>query len=516
MNMSLRKMPQHHYFENDPDTTFGKSVLLREEGIKLVVQYYREKYDVNIIMNDSLYAQDQGFMEMVKQGRAGEGDFRCAYILRGLRHATPVFYIKSGDREGFFIPDSQGRMHKHNYGQVNSIIDEFLSVHFPDIPIFVTEDIRQSDLISCYTDALVFLRDVTAKKENTYFKSAHLLGQLESRSKEQVVEIISGLSEKKIKVKLKQALLPDELLKTAQISKFVEANKSKAKNPNVIHVRKDGVEENLTQFRERYTATKTDKRQYNGYLRKKGLKYSQIIIQQYYKDQLIHELNKLPGMDKEQVARLANDFVNQLKTQGAKITNNIAFTFAQSVISNIKEGAQEIDINLLLNELSSSEEDESENLTLSQETVFTSTNQTPATFADEDNNGTHSNLTHYVSTLSLAMQQSIHSLSKNFLVSGQNEKRARLNGLYEQFHDQCQNGNWDLAYSSIIDFLKEASTARGGSFNFYKARYGDTLSAKAFLNVLHIAEYGDFVKELQEKAKQDSDVKETDNATVKG
>ncbi len=497
-------MPQHEYFEYDPDTTFGKGVLLRDKGMQLIAQFYREKYDVNVIMDNNIYCQGQNFMELVKKGRAEKGDYRCAYILIGLRHATPVFYLKSGNSEGFFIPDSVGRTHEHNYGQVRKIISELLLEHFPEIPIFVTEEIRQADLISCYTDALVFVRDVTAKKENAYFKSAHLVGQLESRATEHVADVSTGFSEKKIT--LKKAFLPDELLKTAQISAFVEDNKSKEKNPSIIHVLKDGTQENLAQFRERYSKTK-DGKTYNGYLRNKGLKYSQIIIQQYYKNQLIEELNKLPDIDKNRVAKLTNEFVNQLKSLGEKITNDIAFSFFEAFVFNIKEGVtKEINMN---NRKDSLPTEESENFNSSKEPALTSKIQIPETAEDEDKKITCVDLENNILTLSEAMKKSISSLSKNILVIGKENKEDMLAMLHNQFNFYCEQKKMDLAYKTVIEFIKEASTARGGNFNFFKARHGETHSAKAFFEVLHSAKLDDFVKELQEKAKQDMVVNET-------
>ncbi|MBL7479419.1 hypothetical protein [Legionella bononiensis] len=507
--MTLQKMPQKEYFEFDPNTAFGKAVLLRDKGMKLIAQYYREKYDINVIMDNNIYNQGQDFMELVKKGRAEQGDYRCAYILIGMRHATPVFYLKSGNSEGFFIPDSMGRTNDHNYGQVRRIISELILEHFPAmpnpaIPIFVTEEIRQADLISCYTDALVFVRDVTAKKENAYFKSAHLVGQLESRATEQVADVSTDFSEKKIT--LKKALLPDELLKTAQISAFVEDNKSKEKNPSIIHVRKDGTQENLAQFRERYTKTK-DGKPYNGYLRNKGLKYSQIIIQQYYKNQLIEELNKLPDIDKDRVAKLTDEFVNQLKSLGENSTNDIAFSLFEAFVFNIKEAAtKEFNSN---NKKDTLPAEEPENFSSSEDAAFTSKNQIPETAEDDDNKITCVDLENNILTLSEAMKKSISSLSKNILVIGKESKKDMLELLHNQFNYYCEQNKMDLAYNSVIEFIKEASTARGGSFNFFKARHGETHSAKAFFEVLHSAKLDDFVKELQENANQDRVVKET-------
>ena len=300
--------------------------------------YYKEKYGTHVVITDRIYsAAGEEFIATIQAGREKPGDFRCAFILAGMRHATPVFYIKEGSREAILIPDSVGREDPHNYGQVDKIISEFILDELPGVPILLIPEKRQADLVSCYADALVFARDITAKRAGIYFQSPMVLEQLMSRSTQQSVSIRRGMS--KENVTLHDALLPDVLLKTAQISKFVERhitpNKSDAMRP-IVHAGKDGVSENIEQFRKRYSAVTPphNEKSYNTYLRNKGMKYSKIIIMQYYKNEILRALI-CAGIKQELALSQANKFVLYVKNSGMEITNDVIFSSSQKFVMDV-------------------------------------------------------------------------------------------------------------------------------------------------------------------------------------
>lgn len=60
------------------------------------------------------------------------------------------------------------------------------------------------------------------------------------------------------------------------------------------------------------------------------------------------------------------------------------------------------------------------------------------------------------------------------------KKRSVPKHLLTQFASDCTNGEWDNAFTTLLDFVKIISTAPPGVFDFYRPAYGETPSAYAF------------------------------------
>ncbi|MHB1949719.1 MAG: hypothetical protein ACYCQI_16595, partial [Gammaproteobacteria bacterium] len=264
----MRKFyPYWHYtIGNDPkiaDKKQNLTVTPLQEGRELIAQYYAQKYQTNIEFPHTYYEEHhlKSFHDITDlvldiknhllKARKHSGDYRLAfYIGANKSHATPIIYIKEAGKEGILYADSNG-------------VNEWVVTQMQQnsgIRVFAIKDTRQADFYSCYTDALVFARDTTAIDPKTgKFRIPNLLQRLEDRSVEE-----KGYYTTK---------LPDELLKTAQITEFVESHRQAI--PTRAH--KD---EDLTQFRSRYTAEasilthgKVVTKPISTYLRLKGIKF---------------------------------------------------------------------------------------------------------------------------------------------------------------------------------------------------------------------------------------------------
>ncbi|MBA2709275.1 MAG: hypothetical protein H0U57_01585 [Tatlockia sp.] len=268
------------------------------KGSMLIAEYYTNKYGCNI---EFCHTQSSFQIDLAKSINTFKGttelsdkeNYRKAFLWgMDCSHAIPSIYIKEGNTEVIFIANSLA-------SKISSTQSADYINNHTGIDVYFMDRTRQADTYSCFTDALVFARDCTA------FSSKHRDYYIQD-----LLKVLKGQSLKKEKCYL-VTKLPDELLKTCQITSFLNQYSDKDRK-NIIHKN-----ETLTEFRNRYTDKDTDVRVdseseitktdiYN-YPRKKGAKFSEIIPIQFYLNQLNLALGNTLSIDKKL------DFINQAK-----------------------------------------------------------------------------------------------------------------------------------------------------------------------------------------------------------
>jgi hypothetical protein len=267
----------------------NKAISPHQLGRELIAEYYAKKYNTEIIFPAKVFEEDKIFLDVVSFSvyiNAYLDPFRneenkdcrvCFFIGGGSTHAIPIIYIRENGKEGILYADSKG---------VNSCVAENI-VKATKIPVYAIEDSRQADKYSCYTEALAFNRDATAKdKETEEYRIPQLLSYLEKNS----APSEQGQFHKVTK-------LPNALLKTSQKTGFVEKYADTTDLKKVIHKGKA-----LSKFREEYTDKNVSVKRENNqieskdisnYLSKKGIKFSDIIEIQFYTNHLKKELGNI-------------------------------------------------------------------------------------------------------------------------------------------------------------------------------------------------------------------------------
>jgi hypothetical protein len=241
-------------------------------GYQLMIQYLNHKYAAEIFREEvpfsGLHQLEQNVYllnEKIAKARKTQGDYRFAWI-PGTSHAINFFYIRENGEEALLYSDSNA--------PIPGIAKHISKL--TGIPVNTTLPNRQADFRSCFIDSLVFGRDITGRNKTGEYRIPNLLSVLKQRA--------TKLSDTSFEVRL-----PDDLLKTAQLSKFVKDNKEPA--DRVIHK-----SEILEQFRARYSQEvliKGEKKRVSTYLVKKGYKYRDIMEIQFY-------LNQMSGLSKMQ------------------------------------------------------------------------------------------------------------------------------------------------------------------------------------------------------------------------
>jgi hypothetical protein len=309
------------------NTWFGEGYYIYEDGLKLVLEYYKKKYAIaDIFLGQGYY----DFCNVIKQKKTTTEDFRFVYLYQLSRHIVPIFYLKEADNEIILIAESLGKSTTVYTDLALYFLYTILPKSFPNIPIYSIAMPRQIDQSSCYTDALVFIRDIMAQHENKFFKSPQLVKKLMSRA---VKEEASN--------RFYTVLLPDELLKTAQSRRFFTAHHQASDDP-IVHIRRDGISESIIQFRSRYSNTDTDE-SLNTYLRKQSVRYAKIVIIQFYKKELERELMTI-CQNEDLVLQLVNTFSSLMRGSNIPMTDddyfhctNSFFIGAQTAFSQYKE-----------------------------------------------------------------------------------------------------------------------------------------------------------------------------------
>lgn len=307
-------------------------VKMRPKGMELISQYYFRKYGSIITVakrrpipgfeNTLLYqaltdfvASDITSYIAYCRRKNPKGDYRHAFLLgAGDTHATPLIYIRENGLECILLAQSKG---------VNEWAARTASQSVK-FPVYTVAMPRQADDTSCYTDAMVFCKDATAKNSNTgeyYIPS--LLTNLSSRAEEKTGYFTTKL--------------PNELLKTAQISAFIVEHREAKTSEKVIHKN-----ETLEQFRARYTDHNIKIRKKTpetvittdiaSYARQKALKFANTIEIQFYLNELADHLGDLLTDDKRMEFMMESKRI--LKNQGPPGANRSGLhEFAESFLA---------------------------------------------------------------------------------------------------------------------------------------------------------------------------------------
>lgn len=298
--LELEKFDYSKYYEINMDTSIKKRyVQLKRDGsnnecMSLLADYYKNKFGTNIIPHNHKPFQDQ-IHEFISSAdfsaiRNSKGDYRVAFIGGESLHSVPIVYIKEGDKEAFLVSCSKGKQSPAD-----------LLSEKTGITCYYVSDFRQADLYSCHSDAVVFAKDATAfDSDNQKYAIPDLLARLDARSVE----------DKKNPL-LREVKLVDELLKTPQLSKFV--NDHAEVNSTVIIHKDDKHAETRKQFSDRYTVGGK-----NTYIYIKAIKLASILEIQFYANQLEKKLGNL--WTKELHNQFIKDAKNEVKKLGPLIT----------------------------------------------------------------------------------------------------------------------------------------------------------------------------------------------------
>lgn len=242
-----------------------EAVKLNPQGVYLVAQYYREKYKVNIDFFEGDKLSPEDYVAFINRCRAVSGkDYRCVMLLGvNKTHAVTFTYIRENNLEGMLYLDTIGeRMNIRCFSR------------YFDAPVYTVLGPLQVDAFSCFTNALLFARDLTAKVANNY-RLPKLLDKLQ-------------LSKTVIEKNIYAIKLPDELLKTTQHPEFL------AKHAEYSE-RKVHKNETLRQFGNRFQTKNVVVRDEKGehakacvddYVRLKGFKLINTMQIQFYLNQI--------------------------------------------------------------------------------------------------------------------------------------------------------------------------------------------------------------------------------------
>jgi hypothetical protein len=270
------------------EAQFRQNIQINPKGEHLLAKYFRRKYQANIVFPERKVAY--GNIEriatsefpayakefLLELGKTN-GDVRCLFYPGGT-HVIPFVYLKQGDREVVLVADSKGGKSGHA-----ALLAEQLKG--TGIEVLNVAETRQRAMLGCRVDAMKFAVSLTGHRPDGEYLLPNILGALLDHASEPNDEGVRSVS------------LPAELLRTAQISQFVEAN---LKNDDKDRPLLDDPNKQRTfaEFREQYTKTFTqateaqpdltlaEARPKLDYLRQKAWRSAEIIQIEHFNEQL--------------------------------------------------------------------------------------------------------------------------------------------------------------------------------------------------------------------------------------
>jgi hypothetical protein len=292
---NLKPLPvegSFEYFLPKEDTKvaearFRQGIQINPKGQQLLARYFGRKYQTNIVFPERKEAN--GYVEKIAVSqfpyrakefllelRKTNGDVRCLFYPEGT-HVIPFVYLKQGDREVVLVADSKGG----KSGHAEALAEQLKG---SGIEVLSVAQTRQRDMYSCYADSMKFAVSLTGHRPDGEYLLPNLLDVLlnhASEPNEKGVRLVS---------------LPAELLRTAQISKFVEANLENDDEDRPLlddpkHRTFAGVREQYTETFTQATEAQPDltlaeARPKLDYLRQKGWRYAEIIQIEHFNEQL--------------------------------------------------------------------------------------------------------------------------------------------------------------------------------------------------------------------------------------
>ncbi|RDI43431.1 hypothetical protein [Aquicella lusitana] len=317
----------------DPGVENTVALLNQEAGRELVIEYYKSKYQSNMVEDEinGLIFGGEAIYEKIAQyvvpllreaqkKAANTDNFRELFMIVSNygKHITPILYIKENGRDAILAADTGFYDNKKVANYLRYAL-KTKSESLKEMPVLTIEEIRQSDDYSCFADCLVFGRDATGFVSHDQYIIPDLLHRLLERA-----ETKEGYEDGVLVTKL-----PDELLKTAARAAFINAHQE---HPVGRKIYKD---KSLNEFHDKYTdknilfkakevAKPTD---VLAYARIKGIKLAELIEIQFYVDQFKAELGE------NFTSILEEDFRNRAKDEFKKQGINA---------DNIRKGIHEI------------------------------------------------------------------------------------------------------------------------------------------------------------------------------
>ncbi|RAP38490.1 hypothetical protein B1207_00970 [Legionella quinlivanii] len=294
------------------------------QGLQLAIDYYANKYQCNVeipaikhndyvenLDEDTFFQHLNSCIKILRKESEEMSCFRKAFILNADNtHAVPFLYIKEQGEEGLLYANSKGVVRAGwQIDAINENLDEENRM-----PVYGVYETRQADDHSCFMDALIFCKDATSKNNQGQYQLPHLLSDLKRRATPQSDYVA--------------VRLPDELLKTAQITSFVKRHTEN--NPNKIIHQHGNKPENLTEFRNRHSdwLTKINgkiKLNSANYLRKKGLSIAEKIEIQFYINQFQIDYGKsFTSNDRNNLIQCCKaEFIRQSRSKNKDVYNTV-------------------------------------------------------------------------------------------------------------------------------------------------------------------------------------------------
>lgn len=330
----LKKFNREDYYKTGNDLSYkeeekGFYVELYPEGRELINNHYSSKYNTNIAF--LTHSDDIGDDKDIAFARDKKiENYRKAFII-GDTHSELIVYLKEKNKECILYADSINICGNAYALQLYDLMK---------IPLYIVDDIRQRDLYSCHTDALVMARDITAKDmKSEDYQYKNLFSKIETRSKNKSKLLLANENKKYVDAPIFDAILPNVLLKTSQRSEFVL--KHYEKNHEKIHKT-----ESITKFLRRHTerlkimsekenSHSFESRKVKRYLLLKGRKYADIIEIQFYLEQLKEIFSE--NWDKSRSLEFIKIAKIQLRSQGPIDTRDGLHAFVQKYIDDFQE-----------------------------------------------------------------------------------------------------------------------------------------------------------------------------------
>ena len=325
----MRKFDSSKYFHIrknvnlDVQDEYAHAVTMTADGLEMLARYYNEKYQCMIVLAkkgdppayltvESLLEDFSSQLAAEKNRTTGE-ECRIGFIANvGEAHVIPIIYCEHGNKKILLIANSLGHALSADY------CNEICRLNAID-SVYVTVEGRQTVTLGCRVDAMVFCKDATRKMNDGTYYIAELMKLLEKDS-----------STRKLGDTVFKARLPEELLKTAQTEKFVEAH---APNPDkIIHQTTANPNETLRQFRDRKSVKTLANKQRADYIREKGFKFASLIEILFYLEQIKSVLNDVN--DKEIFKKFIVEAKKILKTDDST-KHEVMYNFAISFLKGL-------------------------------------------------------------------------------------------------------------------------------------------------------------------------------------
>jgi hypothetical protein len=292
----IEKNPFFVSCQNDLEGVYYPPTLFFS-GMQLVQKYYERQAGVNIIFigagldSESAFLTFKMYLESIRFENKDKANYRCAFIWGATAsHTIPIIYIKENYEEALLYANSIADSER------DWLWDNFIkAIGTQGISIYRIDATRQASPCGCKIDALSWAKEATGKRKNgTYFIS-NLLSFLKTYSEKETLIVNVNLNEQLSHFRVKK--LPANLLKTAQISKFVKIYANEV--DQIIHKahllkKLETIAEYRKKFQDHVQRLRQEKpkigqegKAVSSYLRKKGLHFVRVIIPlQFYLDQI--------------------------------------------------------------------------------------------------------------------------------------------------------------------------------------------------------------------------------------